>query len=227
MAGLAVGSSLIVKGLLRYHLPEATWRPLVVHLGYPVGFILVVLGQLQMISGNTLTPIVPLLRRLDGHTLRGVFRVWLIVAVANLSGALAIAAILARTPVFDAPVQVVFTQVSQESMGSNVGVTFLRAIFAGWLIALMVWILHAGESPRWFIVALITYVISIGHFAQALAGAVEVFYLAVSGSTTWLKALGGFILPALIGNVLGGAALLAILSAGKITIPAAGNAADG
>ena len=64
-AGLSMGFSLIAEGLLRAHLPETEWRPLVSKLGYPVGFIIVVLGRQQLFTENTLTPILPLLANRD------------------------------------------------------------------------------------------------------------------------------------------------------------------
>src|SRR5437764_1226696 len=52
-AGLSMGFSLIGEGLLRYHLPDAGWRPLVAKLGYSVGFLVVVLGRFaHVIAGS-------------------------------------------------------------------------------------------------------------------------------------------------------------------------------
>src|SRR5690348_14228435 len=44
-AGLSMGFSLVAEGLLRAHLPEAPWRPLISKLGYSVGFLIVVMGR--------------------------------------------------------------------------------------------------------------------------------------------------------------------------------------
>src|SRR5206468_4196322 len=71
-AGLAMGLSMIAEGVLRHHLPEASWRPLVAKLGYSVGFVVVILGRQQLFTENTLTPILPLLQRKDGGTLGNV-----------------------------------------------------------------------------------------------------------------------------------------------------------
>src|SRR5512133_2009311 len=42
-AGLSMGFSLVTEGLFRSSLPDAPWRPLIAKLGYPVGFLIVVL----------------------------------------------------------------------------------------------------------------------------------------------------------------------------------------
>src|SRR3954464_12841615 len=54
-AGLAMGLSMIAEGVLRHHLPEASWRPLIAKLGYSVGFVVVILGRQQLFTENTLT----------------------------------------------------------------------------------------------------------------------------------------------------------------------------
>jgi formate/nitrite transporter FocA (FNT family) len=54
----------------------------------------------------------------------------------------------------------------------------VRAIFAGWLIARMVWLLPGAESAR---ASIVTYLIGIGGFNHIIAGSNKVFFLAVSG----------------------------------------------
>src|SRR6476661_2107176 len=43
-AGLSMGFSFLVQGLLQSHLPDTSWRPLIANLGYTVGFVIVILG---------------------------------------------------------------------------------------------------------------------------------------------------------------------------------------
>jgi formate/nitrite transporter FocA (FNT family) len=49
-----------------------------------------------------------------------------------------------------------------------------------------------------------------------MAGAVEAFYLAFDGTVGWGRTVFGFILPAVIGNVVGGVLLVALLNHGQI-----------
>ena len=50
-----------------------------------------------------------------------------------------------------------------------------------------------------------------------IAGSSEVFYAAFRGETTWAHALAGFVLPALIGNMVGGITLVAALNHAQAT----------
>ena len=86
-AGLSMGFSFIGEALLRAHLPDEPWRPIITKLGYSFGFVMVVLGRQQLFTENTLTPIIPLLERRDKETLFLVLRLWGVVLVANLMGA--------------------------------------------------------------------------------------------------------------------------------------------
>ena len=62
-AGLSMGFSVVTQGLLRSHLPDAPWRPLVTNFGYTIGFLIVVLGHQQLFTENTVTPIISVLAR--------------------------------------------------------------------------------------------------------------------------------------------------------------------
>src|SRR5829696_3118155 len=138
-AGLSMGFILVAEGLLRSHLPDAPWRPLIAKLGYSVGFLIVILGSQQLYTENTLTPIVPLLTRKSGEMLGRVLRMWGIVLVTNLVGTILFAWVVARTTVFDMEVHTAFLGVAREALRGDFATTLLRAIFAGWLIALLVW----------------------------------------------------------------------------------------
>ena len=94
--------------------------------------------------------------------------------------------------------------------------TLLRGIFAGWLIALMVWILPNARSARLWIIILITYIISVAHFSHVIAGSVETFTLAAMQKVSWGDVLGKFILPALIGNIIGGVILVAVINHAQV-----------
>ena len=208
-AGLAMGFSLVAQGLLHHGLPDAPWRPLVASLGYSTGFLIVILGSQQLFTENTLGVMVPLFARRDREAFRNVARLWAVVLVANLVGALIFAVAAARTEVFSAEARHAFTELSKKAMEPDFGLTLLRGIFAGWLIALMVWMIPAAKTAHLWVIVIVTWLVAVAH---VVAGAVEAFYLAALGEQGWGEALGGFVLPALIGNVIGGTGLVAALN---------------
>jgi formate-nitrite transporter family protein len=215
-AGLSMGFSMIAEGLLSAHLPDVRWRPLVAKFGYSVGFLIVILGRQQLFTENTLTPILPLLQRKEGAVFKNVLRLWSVVLVANLLGALLIALVAVRTGAFDPEVLRAFAEMGHKAMEHDFGMTLLRGVFAGWLIALMVWLLPFAESARVWVIIIITYLVGVGHFSHIIAGAVETFALAAAGHKAWSAVLGGYIVPTLVGNILGGVTLVATLNHAQV-----------
>jgi formate/nitrite transporter FocA (FNT family) len=221
-AGLSMGLSFLAEGLLRSYLPESDWRPLVAKLGYSVGFVVVIIGSQQLFTENTLTPILPLLKRRTADCLRNVLRLWGAVLVANLIGALLFALAIARLAVTEPRVQRALSEIAAESMKFDGWTTFLRAVFAGWLIALMVWMLPAVKGGRLGVIVLMTYLVALGGFAHVIAGAGEVFHAAIRGQATWSRALLGYLAPTLVGNVLGGVTLVTALNHAQATTSESG-----
>jgi formate/nitrite transporter FocA (FNT family) len=215
-AGLSMGLSLVVEGLLHAHLPEASWKPLVSSFGYTIGFLVVVLGRQQLFTENTLTPILPLLHNRDGHTFLQVLKLWTTVLAANIVATWVFAAVIAHTSVFGPEIKQAFTEVGRHVIESPFETTLLKAIFAGWLIALMVWLLPGAEAARVPVILIITYVVAIGGFSHLIAGSVDAFYLLETGQATWADYALDFFLPTFIGNVLGGVALVAALNFGQV-----------
>jgi formate/nitrite transporter FocA (FNT family) len=216
-AGLSMGFSFLTEGLLRSHLPEADWRPLVAKLGYTVGFVVVIIGSQQLFTENTITPILPLLKRRTADCLRNVLRLWGAVLVANLLGALFFALAVGRLAVVEPRVMSALGDIARESLQFGASVTFLHAIFAGWLIALMVWMLPSVKGGRLGVIVLMTWLVGVGGFAHVIAGAGEVFYAAVRGEASWRAVLLGYLAPTLVGNVLGGLTLVAALNHAQAT----------
>lgn len=208
-AGLSMGFSFISEALLKSHLPLAGWTPLVTKLGYSVGFLVVILGRQQLFTKNTLTVILPLLKKRELPILLNVIRLWAMVFIANLAGAFAIAWLMAHTSLFDKDVHEAFSAIANASARTSFGVTLMRGILSGWLIALMVWLLPFAESARIWVIIVIAYLVGLGGLPHVVAGSVETFYLVTTGELSWDGCLGGFVLPVLIGNAIGGVALVA------------------
>lgn len=215
-AGLSMGFSLVAEGLLLAHLPDASWRPLIAKLGYSIGFVVVILGRQQLFTENTLTPILPLLKKPNGRTPLNVLRLWGVVLVANLFGGVLFAWTLAKTDVFDAPIRETFYALAREAVALSFAQLLIRGIFAGWLIALTVWLLPFAESARLWVIILLTYLIGIAHLSHVIAGSIEAYTLAVTGEISWGAAIGGYTLPSLIGNVIGGVALVACINHAQV-----------
>lgn len=215
-AGLSMGFSFIAEGLLRSHLPDAQWRPLVVNLGYPLGFLIVIIGRQQLFTENTLTAIIPLLVRRNLSTLVSVLRLWGIVLAANLAGAHLFAWVIAKTQAFRPEVLQQLVILGTDAADVSVPNAILRGIFAGWLIAMVVWMNAATDSGRFTIIVTLTYVVGLAGLTHIVAGSVEVVFLVMIGAKTWLSFFTGYVLPTLLGNILGGVSLVSALNHAQV-----------
>ena len=215
-AGLAMGISFIAEALLASFLPNHPWRQLISRFGYSIGFLVVVLGRQQLFTENTLTAILPLLLEKKWKMFVRVARLWGVVLGGNLLGTLLFAVCIAWLPVFDSPVKQSLMDIAVSHVGLSFGSVFVRAIFAGWLIALMVWLLPGAESARISIIIIITYLITLGGFNHIIAGSTTMFYLVLMKSISWGTYFTNFFFPTLLGNILGGVSLVAALGHAQV-----------
>ena len=216
-AGLSMGMSLAGEGMIRTLLPDAKWRPLVASAGYTLGFLIVILGRQQLFTENTVTAILPLLDNPEKlKTFFKVVRLWAVVLCANLVGAFVFAFAVSHFPMFSSDVQHTFAEIAREAAAPSFGAIVWRGIIAGWLIALMVWILPAAEQTRLFVILIITYVVGLGAFSHIIAGSVEVLYLVVTGEVSFAHYLGSYLLPVFLGNTIGGVSLVSLLNYAQV-----------
>lgn len=210
-AGLAMGFSLVSEGVLHSLLPAAPWRPLIEKFGYSLGFLMVVLGRQQLFTENTLTVILPLLRKPQLSMFGNVARLWTIVLACNLAGTFAMAWILGNTDVLSVEVRHAMQELARTTLDHSFGTLLLRGIFAGWMIALMVWLLPVAETARVAVIIIITYTVGIAEFSHVIVGSVDAFYLVGIGEKNLLDYF-AFMGPVLIGNIIGGSSIVAAIA---------------
>ncbi len=113
-------------------------------------------------------------------------------------------------------VQEAMKQLAIQAANVSTGTAVLRGIFAGWLIAMVVWMLAAANTERIAIIVTLTYVVSLANLTHVIVGSVEVLFLVMIGAKTWLAYLSGYLLPTLTGNILGGVSLVSALNHAQV-----------
>jgi len=211
-AGLSIGFSFVAQAYLQAGLPEAHWTRLVSSFGYSLGFLIVVLGQQQLFTETTLTALIPALTERRLSTLLRTLRVWIIVLCANLIGTLIFGAIAARHGVFTPDAYAAMSTLAAETTAHPFWETTVRAGASGWLIGLMVWLLPGAGPARPLIIILLTYTIAMCQFPHIIAGSVEAAFGVFSGHSGVAGYLEQFLAPTLLGNMIGGTALAALLN---------------
>ena len=141
---------------------------------------------------------------------------WAVVLSANFAGTLLFAFCIARIVLFDAHTQQSLLEIARAHIGADFGTVLVRAIFAGWLIALMVWLLPGAESARVSIIIILTYLVGIGGFNHIVAGSTNALFLVMTNSVSWGTYFMEFFVPTLLGNIIGGVSLVAALGHAQV-----------
>lgn len=207
-----MGLPFLMEARLTLHIATAQWRPLVTKFGYCIGFIIVVLGRLQVFTENTLTPILQLLHRKDRQTLAAVARLWAIVLGSDLMGAAIFALLMHAMVSVKADQGGELTSIGLKIYQSPFAATLPSAVFTGWLIAHMVWLLPVAESGRVTIIILFTYILGLSGFAHIIAGSVNAFFIRMEGGATLSGFITRFCIPTLLGNITRGVAFVAAIN---------------
>ncbi|MDQ2890894.1 MAG: formate/nitrite transporter family protein [Gemmatimonadota bacterium] len=227
-AGLTIGFSFLAAAYLSMWV-DPVFAPVAIAVGYPLGFIFVVQARNQLFTENTLEPVIPFLARRDRKTFFRVLRLWTIVLAGNLVGAFVFALLARETTLLDEPLRRALLHVATLGTSGGFAQVVYRAIFGGWLVALMAWLVSStlATGTQVLYIWLTTAPIAAFGFRHSIAGAVEAFYLAFAGSVTWSSAIVAFLIPAIIGNIIGGVVLVAMLNHGQVGSDSPGERAPG
>ena len=211
-AGLSIGFSFVIQSFLQAGMPDTPWRSLVSSFGYTMGFLIVILGQQQLFTETTLTSLIPALTRRDLKTLVRTLRVWGIVLAANVLGTILFGLALAKGGFAPPATVLAMNDIAMHVLREPPLHVGLTAIAAGWLIGLTVWLLPGAGPSRPLIIILLTYAIALCRFPHVIAGSVESAYAVITGQAGIGAYCGHFFFPTLIGNTIGGTALVALLN---------------
>jgi formate/nitrite transporter FocA (FNT family) len=215
-AGMSMGFSFLMQAVIEAALAPSSWRHLISSFGYTVGFVFVILGRQQLFTESTLTAVLPVLVRRDRATLAKAARLWSIVLVSNLVGTAIFAGLLQFKGVFSPDVSDALSALSRAPYSGTFGVTLLRGVFAGWMIALMVWLLPSARSARLLTILLVTYTVGAARLAHVVAGSAEAIYALMTGGADVFGYLVVFLVPTFLGNTIGGVAMVAIVNHASI-----------
>lgn len=216
-AGMGISISVLVEGIIRASLGAShPYLSLFESLGYTFGFVLVILCRLQLFTENTITVILPVLAEPNRAHFYSVARLWAIVLFANLVGTLLAAVLNVYGDVLPEPTLAAIIEISRQVAELSFSEALLRAIPSGFLIAALVWMLPSAKGSELLVIVMFTWLIAAGGFTHVIAGSNEIFTLVLVGDITIVSALSLHIFPVLMGNIIGGTGLFAMLSYGQV-----------
>ncbi len=218
LSGLAAGLSMGLTFLARSTFMGAVpWdgSGLLGNLLYPLGFLLIVLGRYQLFTENTLTPVTLVLTKLT--KLPVLLRIWGVVFFANILGAALLAFLLSNTGIFNTDSAMAALQFGEHAAELPWWDLFWKAVIAGWLVASMVWLVHAARdmTARFIIVYVLMFMIPSADLFHCIIASCEMAYVVFEGTVLWLG-YGHVVSAVTIGNTVGGVVLVAILNFAQV-----------
>jgi formate/nitrite transporter FocA (FNT family) len=213
--GVTMGLTGLAVASMRAILGSGSWQELVSYFVYPIGFIAVIIGRAQLFTENTLYPVVLVLdeRR---HFLETA-RLWCIVLAFNLSGAFFFALLAVKSSALTPKILSSLVEIGSESFIGSFGHIFWSAVIGGWIIALVAWVVTASHWTigQLVMVWLLTFVVGIGKFAHCIAGSGEILSAVLAGALPWTGYF-HWLLPAVLGNIVGGVLIVSVLNYGQV-----------
>lgn len=215
-AGLAISVSVVAEAMIIRRLPDAGWAELIADFGYCFGFLIVIVGRLQLFTEHTVTAVLPVAYAPHRSNVIRLARLWAIVLGANVVGATIAAWFLVKSGVLPSDgVEAVFA-IGRHMTGDPFLITVVKGMAAGFMIAALVWMLPSAGPSRVGVIILITWLIAAAGFAHVVAGTAEIAALVIGGQAAFMDVFLEFWVPALIGNVIGGAGLFTLLAHGQV-----------
>ena len=181
-------------------------------LAFPIGFVILLIGKSELFTENFLLPVLGVLEK--RAPLRSLLRVWAVSLVFNLLGAAVFAALIGLPRVLEPVAVADIISVAQFKLSMGWGEAFVRAIFAGWLMTILTWLLLACDSvgSRLAVIWMIASLLVLGRFNHAVISACEVFIAwGVGLPPQWGRFLLGELAPAVLGNLTGGVVFVTAL----------------
>ncbi|MGM0403518.1 MAG: formate/nitrite transporter family protein [Thermodesulfobacteriota bacterium] len=179
---------------------------------YPVGFIFINMGRYQLYTENTLPPVALLFTRLS--TIPALLRVWAVVLLGNTIGAAIGVYILANTGVFSPETAQVAAGFGLQGLETKWWDLFFKAIFAGGLVAGLVWIDHASRESvsRLFVTYITIFTIPAANLNHVVVSLCDTLYLFFTGQAGLVLLLAHVVVPVFLGNTIGGVALVTMVN---------------
>jgi len=218
-SGIAGGLTMGLTGLsvasVRAILGTGSWQNLVSYLIYPLGFIAVIIGRAQLFTENTLYPVILVLD--EPRHVVATARLWVVVYVSNVLGALGFAMLAVRTGALHGDIVSQLVELGKDAVSGPASHFFWSGIIGGWLIALVAWVVTASHWTigQVVMVWLLTFVVGTAKLSHCIANSGEILSAVVAGALPLSEYL-RWLLPATAGNIIGGVVIVSVLNYGQV-----------
>ena len=226
-AGLILGFTAMAVGIMMtYTGGDGTTADTLLHrigpaLVYPLGFVIVIMSGTELFTEHTATAVYPVLDR--KVKARRMLRLWGVVLVGNLIGAMAAAGLLVLCePVIGATPG--YVELGGKLIAYDSLALLASSVLAGWMMGMCAWLVLATppDVSQIFSIYIVTFLIGFGGLHHSIAGAVEAFVALLMVPGFGVEDVMYFLAVAVPGNLIGGSVFVAALNYAHIRHSRAG-----
>jgi formate/nitrite transporter FocA (FNT family) len=179
---------------------------------YPIGFIFVILGRSELFTEHTNLAVLPVLN--GSAKIVNLLQLWGIIFVGNLLGGYLFGFILTQMgPAMEVVSKESLYHFAHKMTKYSWWITLGSALFAGWLMGLLSWLVTSSKDTisRIFVIILVTTVIGIGGLHHSIIGSIEVFAGLIVDERITLGHYLHFQFFTTLGNIIGGTFFVAVI----------------
>lgn len=179
---------------------------------FPIGFVILLIGKTELFTENFLIPVVAVIKRRGSMT--QLARLWLTALAFNMIGALVFGYLISRGEVVSPETAAEMVGLAEKKAGYDFETGFVKAVFAGWLMTMLTWLLIAakGMGAQLALIWIIATTIVLGQFNHVVISTSEIFMAMYLGADiTVFGWLTGAFFPALAGNLVGGLVFVTLI----------------
>jgi formate/nitrite transporter len=178
-------------------------------IAFSLGLILVVIGGAELFTGNTMI----VMAYVDNHiSTWALMRNWAVVLIGNALGCVAVLFLVQGAGLLDGAHGARAAAIAEGKISLSAFEAFCRGILCNALVCLAVWLAVSARSTLGMILSIVWPVSAF--VAIGLEHSIANMYLipagALAGADVSIPALLNNLLPVLLGNVIGGAGIVAL-----------------
>jgi formate/nitrite transporter FocA (FNT family) len=215
--GIGMGLTGLAVALALCYLGNSPTARFISFCFYPVGFIVVIVGRAQLFTENTLYPVVLILDERK-HLLTS-FKLWGTVFASNVAGAVFFGWLVMKTGALSPNFADALAGLGTDAVQGHFTLIFARGVIGGWLIALVAWMVTASHWTigQVVIIWMLTFIVGAGHFSHCIASSAEIVAAVMAGHLHFGNYF-AWLLPATLGNIVGGVFMVSVLNYGQVKI---------
>ena len=179
-------------------------------LAFPIGFLFVIVGRSELFTENFLIPVVSVLK--GERRASSLVVLWAISWFGNVLGCAGTAALLSVPDAIGEPIRTGFAAYTEYKLSVPVLGVFVSAVLAGGVMTALTWILLASEHPVGRIIAIgaAGYVLFAANLSHSIVST-SVLLAGFAQAQRSLAEVGGWLMVATAGNLVGGLGLVTLL----------------